>query len=256
MSNKGIMSRRPTVLSDHKKNGKRFIPPFIATIGKLSEVSWVNQIIPQLIWIAILIDTYGFIKGVEYSLAIAQCAKESVDSKELNWFGWLSSFSSLSEQQKSSVREKLEVKDILDEVCSAFSSFAALYPNFPLSFLTFTASNNTEYDAPEIDRIKRIITDLYDRRSIFATRVQATVIYLAFVNDFLKVAKGLVLADFPEVEKYPDTERSKEVAAMVRAVINSFAGEFENSGFNSWSSYFWNRGLEIEPCIPMDNKRR
>jgi hypothetical protein len=247
MSKKSLKSH---VLSDHKKIGKRFVPPFIAAIGNLSEVSWVDQIIPQLIWIARLIDTFGFKKGVDHSLAIARIAKESADKEKTDWFGWLSSFSNLSEQQKSFIIEKLTAEGILDEISSAFSSFVTFYPAFPLLFLTTITPKDLGNDTvAELEEIKQTLLNLYDRRSVFAMRVQATVIYLAFVNDFLKVAKGLALADFPEIENYPNTERSKEVAASIRATINSFAGLVEDAGFNSWSNYFWNRGLEIEPCL-------
>lgn len=242
-------SRTPHVLSDHKRIGKRFIPP-LATLN-ISEVSWVNQIIPQLIWIAILIDTFGFKKGVEYSLAIAQLARESVGQEKIDWFGWLYSFSKLSEQQKSFIIQKLAAEGMFSEISSAFSAFARSYPEFPLLFLA-TATSDDMKDGITIDleTFKETLLNLYDRRSIFAMRVQATVIYLGFANDFLRVAKGLALADFPEIEKYPDTDRSKEVASSIRATINSIVGVVDDPEFNTWSKYFWNRGIEIEPCQP------
>jgi hypothetical protein len=242
-------NRTPHILSDHKRIGKRFVPP-LATLN-ISEVSWVNQIIPQLIWIAILIDTFGFKKGVEYSLAIARLAKESVGQEKINWFGWLFSFSKLSEQQRSFIIQKLEVQGILGEISSAFSALARSYPEFPLLFLTNTTPEDMKDNTiVDLETFKQTLLNLYDRRSIFAMRVQATVIYLGFVNDFLRVAKGLALADFPEIEKYPDTDRSREVAASIRATINSMVGLVDDPEFNTWSKYFWNRGLEIEPCQP------
>jgi hypothetical protein len=42
-------SNRNSVLNDHKRVGKMFIPP-MAQIG-LTEVSWVKTILPELIWL-------------------------------------------------------------------------------------------------------------------------------------------------------------------------------------------------------------
>ncbi len=242
-------THRQAVLSDHKRIGKKFVPPMVAAIGKLSEVSWVEQIMPQVIWIALLIDAFGFKDGVDCSLAISRCSKESSDQSGI-WFGWLSSFSSLSKDQRSAMIGCLEKQGVVEKIRHTFQSFSVLYPDFPLTFLVVDGKDADEQDAAKgIEDVKRILLDLYNRRSLFATRVQATVIYLAFVNDFLKVQRGLALADFPEIEKYPDTERSKEVAASIRATINLLAGEFQDSRFDSWSNYFWNRGLEIDACI-------
>ena len=33
------------MLADHKKVGKKFIPPFVAKLGPLDEVRWVNDLV-------------------------------------------------------------------------------------------------------------------------------------------------------------------------------------------------------------------
>jgi hypothetical protein len=159
----------------------------------------------------------------------------------------------LSEQQKVEIIEKLNSHGIIDPIRSTFTPFAGLYPKFPLSFLTRNILNKEKPNLKnEIDKIKGVVLSLYDRRSIFSMRVQATVLYIGFVNDFIKVQEGLALADFPEIEKYPDTERSMEVAASIRATINVMSFEYKENNYINWSTYFWNRGLEIEPCQQMD----
>lgn len=42
--------KAPKVLADHRRAGKKFIPPFIAELGPLSEVRWVNDLVPELVW--------------------------------------------------------------------------------------------------------------------------------------------------------------------------------------------------------------
>ena len=78
--------------------------------------------------------------------------------------------------------------------------------------------------------------------------VQATAIWLAFDADLLKVSADLSLAQFPEIEHYPDTDLSKQIGASIRAGLNVFFRSEMHQADNKWPDYFWNRGLAIEPC--------
>lgn len=79
--------------------------------------------------------------------------------------------------------------------------------------------------------------------------VQANVVWLAFDAGILKVQEGIPLAEFPEIEYYPNTELSRKIGSCIRAMLNGFFGPNESS-FTSgyWPAYFWNRGLVIEEC--------
>ena len=64
----------------------------------------------------------------------------------------------------------------------------------------------------------------------------------------LKVSSNTSLAKFEEVENYPQTEISKQVAASIRAAVPAFFNEHYYDVNSWWPSYFWNRGIEITPC--------
>ena len=55
MNNK---NSKKTVLSGHKKVGSKFIPPF-AQIGQFSEISYINVVLPEIIWMGLVQDTLG-----------------------------------------------------------------------------------------------------------------------------------------------------------------------------------------------------
>lgn len=235
------------VLRDHKRVGKRFFPPFLHLIGPLSEVSWVNELIPQLVWIALLIDSHGHRRGVELALDLSKCASKTPVSDRREFFAWMSSFQKLPTERQQSMLSSLAKSGALPDVCSALLDFQSLYPNSPLAFLEAgEQSSNASIHSPE--RIKAVLAELYGRRSILATHVQATVVYLAFAAGWFKVARNTSLADFPEVEHYPETEKSRQIAASVRATVNAFYGDFKGRESPDWPDKFWNRGLVIEPC--------
>ena len=66
--------RKREVLGDHKRIGKRFIPPFLYQLGSLSEISWVNEIMPEILWIGLLIEHFGYQRGVELGLHLSKAA--------------------------------------------------------------------------------------------------------------------------------------------------------------------------------------
>lgn len=242
---KAETTRRREVLEDHKRIGKRFIPPFLYQIGRLSEVSWVDEIMPELIWIGLLIDRYGYRQGVELGLQLSKSAISAYKSEKCEFFAWLSSFERLSEEQREILVRNLEGLDILSDISDGLRPLLSLYPDCPLCFLADHPMRPADND---LDLMKNIVEKLYARRDVFATRVQATAIYFAFVAGCLEVAEGTSLADFPEVEKYPDTEESKRVAASVRASLNFLYGVARDRHSTEWPLIFWNRGLALEGC--------
>ena len=56
------------------------------------------------------------------------------------------------------------------------------------------------------------------------------------------------IRDFNNIIDYPETDDSRMIASFVRATTNLMLSDqiIENS--NEWVSYFWNRGLQLEPC--------
>ena len=64
----------------------------------------------------------------------------------------------------------------------------------------------------------------------------------------LHVKQGLALADFPEVEHYPDTEKSLAVGASICSAVNMLAGSMlPKYAEDAWVQYFWKRSLDLHP---------
>ena len=78
--------------------------------------------------------------------------------------------------------------------------------------------------------------------------IQAQALYLGFVLGKLFVKRGLALADFPEVEHYPKTERSRTVGASICSAVNMLAGtSLPKYHEDTWVQYFWKRSLDLRP---------
>lgn len=90
--------------------------------------------------------------------------------------------------------------------------------------------------------------ELEHKRSRNAVPTQANAIYRGFVLERLFVQKGLSMADFPEVEHYPETERSLQVGASICASVNMIAGTMlPNYPEDTWVLYF---GKGVSNFVP------
>jgi hypothetical protein len=243
-----LMTTNRKILADHKKRGKTLLAPFTHMIGALKEISWLKDIIPEIVWIGLIQYEHGHRRGVELITSMARLARNARSNCDApQAFAATSSFSGLSGSEWKKLRKAMASRGELFYVQKSLAPLVALYPKCPLSPIFAKAPTAMTCDA--LARMKSLTSSLFQRSDRDPMMVQATATWLAFDAGKLKVQKGLALAEFPEIERYPDTELSRKVGSGVRATVNllfdSNPGSHEAS---SWPAYFWNRGLEIAPC--------
>jgi len=235
------------ILEDHKKEGKILKPP-LTTIGNFVDLSWVDYIIPDVIWITLLRDKFGDKMGTEIVNKFITITTKNETSKFRN-YALLSSFEELPQQNKTSILKDLKKENILNVVLAGLSDFLDMYPSCPLKFLRPNDYSTKVVDVKFLIRYKELLWELIDKRSKISTFTIANVIYSMFVLDRLKIVKDSPMAQFPKIQEYPETEISRLIASSLRASINAFYN-FEMFDRNSsvWAKEFWNRGIEIERC--------
>lgn len=242
--------KRQGVLSDHKRVGKRFIPPLVDAI-RLNELRWVDIPLPELLWLGLLNDRHGLGCGAELAVETARAAMAAHGSSKATWFAPSSAYRGLTSKRRKALIETLRVAGHLDDLKSALEPLIALYPECPLAFIF---EGGPPQGDPEhgVAALKRVVASVFDKTTREATLMQASATYIAFATGMLRVASHVSLANFPEVANYPSTEESRRVASGVRALITSLFGmSYEAS---SWPRYFWNRGLEIDQCTGVSHE--
>lgn len=255
---KKSVSRKP-VLADHKKIGSKLIPPW-PLLFPSEDVRWSAHIIPELLWLGLLNQQHGWQRGAALSLELARSSAQvtGIDPREFEktfgqapkeWFATTSSFLALSNQQRRDLVASLNPAS-LNQIREGLTPLVTLYPECPLSFLL----EELTFKCADIDlaTFKNVVAAHYDKEGVTAVRTLTNAVYIAFCTNKLKIIVSddgkaptdPKLRNFPAVEQYPNTEESRIVASEVRGTVFNL---FE-SNHSEWSDYFWNRGLEIEPC--------
>ena len=237
--------KTPNVLADHKKVGKKLIPPLIAQLGPLSEVRWVNDLVPELVWLALLSDRHGLKTGVDLARRLVLAAIAARGAKPALWFALASAYGELDASEQEVVVGNLEEDGAAQQIREAVAPLLMFYPECPLSFLS---ADLPRYRDTSLEKFKDVLVAIFDRRDTPATFAQATAVYIAFVSNMLKVVKGLTLANFPAIEGFPNSEESQRVASAVRSTVLIFYGDSRTRESTAWTSYFWKRGLELDTC--------
>jgi hypothetical protein len=248
LSDKEFTTARP-VLSDHQRVRKILIAPFNQSFGPLLEISWVRTVVPELLWIGLLHLHQGLRGGVETATFLSRAGRTCCPDAKSKVFAGLSDFTQLSIDEQASLRDMIEASNRAAELEKALRPLHFFYPRHPLSFLFSEDGAVKEENNKGLEVIKSLISNMYDRSATGSMVVQATSIWLAFDSGILKVSKELSLAQFPEIERYPTTELSRQVGASVRAAVNMLFGGPLGETYQEWPAYFWNRGLALEPCV-------
>lgn len=232
------------VLGSYQRVRTKFVPPLLQAFN-FDYVSWTNQTMPELIWWDVLANKVSLRFSAMVAEEIAKYFRAK--NKQDRWWAFISDYSHISDQDAQELRAHLSEVNVLSQMAASLSDFLYLYPECPISKLLNLRPIGL-VDACYLLRFENRLSVLEDKRSRSGVLIQAQAIYMAFISGRAHVKSDLALADFPEVENYPSTEKSIEVGASICASVNMLAGiALPKYPDDAWVQYFWKRSLELSP---------
>jgi hypothetical protein len=232
--------KKKSILGNHKKEGKKLIPPLLGYNMQLR--SYVQDSIPEIIWIAIIIEKEGLELGTSLGIEFVKTVNSCIKKEELPYYtSW---YSNLSDNEIKEIIKGLKENYIYDVLKRDLQDFLNVYPESPFCKIF----KSTKLTKSNINFVKNIINKLCDKRSWLSTFSLGNIVYFLKALGKLHIVGDSPLAEFPKLVDYPNTEISKMIASSVRASSNILLSN-EKLKNEKWISEFWNRGLELEPCI-------
>jgi hypothetical protein len=239
---KNYPHRRP-VLADHTRQGKRLIPPLLKR-GSLGEVRWVEDVVPELLWLGLLQDMHGYERAVELGVRLCTEAHRAHGSMRILT---CSDFSRLGDAASLALRKSLRTTKHLSALEQALGVVAAHYPTFPLRCCISTKRSRA-CGEPDLLRLKSLLSNCFDRRGGHATKLQALFFMVALHSGAIAVPPGDARWDMANIDHYPNTDESRLSASALRAMVNANLGMRLESR-PPWPSEFWQRGVVLEACL-------
>ena len=236
------------ILKDHKKRGNKFIHPLSEMAD--SNHNWVNDTLPELIFVSELMNGCGQIKGVQLAIEFSETIAKFVEGDARHYVCFTSFVNNLSEEQKKSLLSELDKKGILGKLQLNLIDFIRLYQECPLNFLL----EGTKLDANLVDPTylslyKESLLELLDKTSKRSTLCIGFIIAYYIKNRLISMPRELFerSMDVNELINYPDTLKSRVVASSCRASSVMFMSRFINTTETKrWAKQFWQKGLIIE----------
>ena len=236
-------NRPKKFLEGHKKKGPKFIPPMMQ-MGDIQEVSYLNDALPNLIWMGLVFERYGYRKGVQIitefvSIAYEKCAGENAN------FSYLCYYSNLDVSIKASIYRELKNKGILYPLQEAIAPISCLFRFFPALFL----KPDFKVDETQlISRLKTTMKQSMNRYSKMATAIQVTAFCNLGVNGKLHIADRIDIPDPNSIFTAPDSDEANRSASFARSYVNVELGFRQDEIAEGWVREFWLQIYKLENC--------
>lgn len=242
------MSEPKQLLPGHKRVGKRFIPP-MKQIPKMMEFSYVDDLLPQLIWLGLINDKVGFIKGARLFEQIALITYDVLAKSAHCNLALLDTFRLLDEGQKAAIVNALEHERVLVKLRICLAPLLILYDNCPINFIGIPEEVVDEQML--IQSMRDCVGNHLDKYKTPGIVLHGSMLLARLVTGTISLPMDI--PDFNSVVSAPDSQEAKSAAGFMRA--NAMAEVAMLKIDRSWSEYFWNRGAELSPCelIAMNN---
>jgi len=199
-----------------------------------------------LLWLGLLHKSYGFEHGSELAIDLAKTATTVSGSKV--FFGTISAYTTLDRYQQGRLVRLMEETGAGEPVRLAIADLLYLYPACPLK--TVYPQDHPAGDCARArERFKEILEPLFYRHERPATLIAGTMVGIALETGRMVVYSGSSLRDWRILADYPKSDAARRVGGACRAAVNASFMEPLYDVRWEWPRYFWDRGLELEPCV-------
>jgi hypothetical protein len=235
-------TKKPKILSDHKQIGKKFFPS--AALLGLTEVHYIERILPEIAWMAYLIRRFGVEKGIHLAVSFIEVCY-SLHKTEFSLF---SKYRLLTSADWAQVRKALTMREVFLEYLDAFTPFVRCYPEDNAFVNLFDeAPTDIAPSSADIELARDVVRDLFDRRSERAATVQSIILWADLKLGKYHVPENYPLRDFNSIFGDGKSDARDEAASHARMHVNSTHAYYAEQIGESWAKYFWNRGKDLTP---------
>ncbi len=198
-------------LRDHEFKKGKFITPFNKALGEKGKFqSWFHERLPEYMWIAIILDTYGRKDGFKKMFQIVQKLVELFPT--INRPS-LFSILNLPEEEQLTFYRYLET--IIGKNTLSPLTIVHQHNKFPV-FVNFFC-NNHQTPQKRTDMLIEILRKTANHQSDFSTDIRYIALIHFIFSGSLKLPKEIV----GELIKYPELEHTDEEMRRIRPLIRS-----------------------------------
>lgn len=231
------------MLKGHKKVGSKFIPPMMQ-LGSLKQTSYIDEMLPELIWLGLIHERYGYHAGARILETIVSITTGVLDNdKDERNFSLASHLDSLEDGQKKELVFELKKTPAFEGIQSSITPLVRLYDNSPLAFLE---PRSFPEKSKSMVLMKTVVEKCYDNRNTPGVALYASLIVPLLMSNRIHFGPNVNPPDLNKAILEGDTPDGRKAASSLRAMGLMVFGQ-ANTGRN-WAGRFWNQNLTIFSC--------
>ena len=228
------------LLDDHTRVKKKFIAP-MNTIPHQKGLYYFEEIVPEILWIALIIHHLGISEAVRVLVSFSEICKDVIgDSIKFNP-AHMSEYHKLNEIHKKQIVAQCHRVNIIKPIVSSLDNTLLQFDDCPIRFI----SNNNLKGGLNIILLKNVLRLLQNSGTTSSVITLATALYIcATVGSVAVLDRDL---KFEDVLDYPATDKSLLAASCIRSTHNALFAINRGDFTQQWQRSFWQACLLIEP---------
>ena len=255
---------REPVLADHVRVKQKLLPPFRAAMGsRYAPYSWTRQLVPEALWLALLIDRYGMTRAMALADVLVTAGVDALAGATAPMFAKFSAFADLPKEAKARLAANLDPSTI-DDIVAALAPLTKRVADHPLAFLASARGGAAEpyaaKEASEDSSFTKVLEEVYDRQSRLAVLSMASAYGVGVRQGKIHEAPHLqadAIKSFANIVDYPNTEAAREAASMFRASASMLFMSIDldskaHEEDHGWVARFWAAVAGFGPCDHVD----
>lgn len=240
------------VLHDHVKIRNTFFPPFLAKSRiAFNEVHWRDDIMPELLWLALLIANCGYKNARNYAYTLALALKDIWTGEQTKYWLLMSSYVALPPSLLKAVARRLADTKSLFELKQALAPMVRLYPSCPLKALFAQDEIAALAESDAMRQMAPVLTECLSRRKRLPMLAQALFYDISLATGSLRVAPHLTIHNTEVLEDNPDSEEAQRVASSIRSIATMIE-PMQKQFSLTWPQTFWAESGKIGQCRPQE----
>lgn len=236
----GLDEKRPSrvpaypLLDGHKRKKQKLVPP-LSSFAEVQFVSTLDSILPEVLWIGAVIETYGLRDAV----AIVSTFLKSL-------------WTQFEKEPPEFFRYSVLADPKLANVVTSAEGFGALEPIFAKFSLFYGAEWSPPVDTPveaieAQSSIEAWVKACWNRFEQPFLLVGGTIIYSLAISDRMKFAPGIA-PDLEALAQDFESSAAKKSAGFIRASLMAFFPQSSNERAALWSKRFGDRNYDSTDC--------
>jgi hypothetical protein len=222
------------------------IPPLMQ-LDNLRMVSWHHEMLPDFIWIALMLGRRSDWRAVYRPLDVLDLF---VPDGERVADGRLSSFALVPESDRAAAREAIR-REAPDALPNALGHALGLFPTCPALWLYADWLEHADPDpAVGLPLLRTVIDENADKAGVRSTRLRMAAISRLVTHQKITHSGDAVMQLVPKYPHRLSEQDQRAVESGVRAMwgtLFSIESERDPSALH-WAREFWQRSRELTPC--------